>query len=71
MSYGSLKREHHFGVNMAHEAELTTDDIDESKTAIWVEGGTLMVSVFTHDNKNHVFDINLNSYTYTSEVENL
>ena len=56
---------------MAHEAELTTDDIDESKTATWVEGGTLMVSIFTHDNENHVFEINLNSYTYTSEVENL
>ena len=71
MSYGKVIRGHPFGVNMAHEAELTTDDIDESKTATWVEGGTLMVSVFTHDNKNHVFEINLNSYTYSSEVENL
>jgi len=71
VSIGNLKREHPFRVNMAHEAELTTDDIDESKTATWVEGGTLMVSIFTHDNENHVFEINLNSYTYTSEVENL
>ena len=71
MSYGKVIREHPFGVNMAHEAELTDDQIDESRTCVWVEYGTLIVSVFTHDNKNHVFEINLDSYTYTSDVENL
>ena len=69
MSFGNLIREHPFGVNMAHEADLTTDDIDQSKTSTWVEGGTLIVSIFTHDNENHVFEINLNSFTYSSDVE--
>ena len=56
---------------MSHEHDLSDDDIDESKTCVWVEDGELIVSIFTHDNKNHVFEIKLSSYTYYSSVEEL
>ena len=58
---------------MAHQDDLSNDDIDESKTHVWVEGGELIVSIFTHEpnRKNHVFEINLSSFTYGSSVEEM
>ena len=56
---------------MADNHDITDDDIEDKRTAVWIQDRTLYVSLFTYDNENHVFEINLDSYTYSSSIDEL
>jgi hypothetical protein len=56
---------------MADNHDITDDDIEDKRTAVWIQDRTLYVSLFTYDNQNHVFEINLDSYTYSSSIDEL
>ena len=53
------------------EHTIFADEIIEEKTCVWVENGELIVSIFTEDNKNHVFEINLGRRVYYSYIDQL